>query len=60
MLDVEKSKILKIFESEANRPETIPTHSGVILIDFLRSELHLEDFLAVAVTVSNLAPKRIS
>ena len=51
MLDVEKSKILKIFKSEANRPETIPKHSGVILIDFQRSELHLEDFLAVAATV---------
>ena len=53
MLDVDKSKILKIFEGEANRLETIPKHSGVIRIDFQRPDAHLEDSLAVAVTVRN-------
>ena len=59
MLEVTKIKNLKFYESEARRPEKIPEHSGVILIDFQRSELLLEDFFAVAVTVLYLVPKRI-
>ena len=53
MLDVEKSKILKNFESGGNSPETIPQHSRVPPESV---SLHFEGLAAVAGAIQNQDP----